>query len=150
MVNVFDVAQYILVKSGRLTAWKLQKLCYYAQAWSLVWDDAPLFKERIEAWANGPVIPALYKKHQGQFYVSCVGGDPSKLNEVQGETVDAVLKTYGNKTSQWLSELSHREEPWRNARRRGNLSLGERGDSEIRQDDMAEYYGGLCGQKTQG
>src|SRR5689334_14747494 len=39
---------------------KLQKLCYYAQAWSLALDGKPLFGERIEAWAHGPAIPALY------------------------------------------------------------------------------------------
>ena len=53
-VNVLDIAAYILCKQGAMTAMKLQKLVYYSQAWSLVWDDKPLFRERIEAWANGP------------------------------------------------------------------------------------------------
>ena len=39
MASVLDVAEYILRKSGPMTAWKLQKLVYYSQAWSLVWDD---------------------------------------------------------------------------------------------------------------
>ncbi len=147
-VSVFDVAQYILDKLGRLTTWKLQKLCYYSQAWSLVWDDASLFKEKIEAWANGPVIPALYEKHKGQFYVSNIGGNPEKLTRVQQETVDAVLRVYGDKTSHWLSELTHREAPWRNARRRAGLDPGERGNSEIKLGDLAEYYGGLCDEKA--
>lgn len=34
---------------------KLQKLCYYAQAWSLVWDDAPLFAEDPWNEARGGV-----------------------------------------------------------------------------------------------
>ena len=45
-----------------MTAMKLQKLVSYAQACSLVWDDKPLFAERIEAWANGPVAPALHER----------------------------------------------------------------------------------------
>ena len=49
-VGVQDVAQYILDTLDGVTTKKLQKLCYYAQAWSLVWDDAPLFGDRIEAW----------------------------------------------------------------------------------------------------
>ena len=147
-VSVFDVAQYILGKLGRLTTWKLQKLCYYSQAWSLVWDDASLFKDKIEAWANGPVIPALYEKHKGQFYVSNIGGNPEKLNRVQQETVDAVLRVYGGKTSHWLSELTHCEAPWRNARRRAGLDPGERGNSQIKLDALAEYYGGLCTEKA--
>jgi len=143
MASVFDVAQYILDKLGRLTTWKLQKLCYYSQAWSLVWDDRPLFEERIEAWANGPVIPALYEKHRGKFYISSIDGDSEALDKTQMETVDAVLKAYGDKTSSWLSASTHRERPWKDARKRAGLAPGERGDSDIRLDDMAEYYEGL-------
>lgn len=142
-VNVFDVAHYILEKIGRMTTWKLQKLCYYSQAWSLVWDDEPLFPERIEAWANGPVIPALYDKHRGQFTISRITGDSGKLTSNQQETIDAVLKVYGKKTSIWLSELTHREAPWYDARRRAGLGPGERGDAQIDLSSMAEYYGGL-------
>ena len=37
-IQVFDVAAYILEKIGSMTTMKLQKLVYYSQAWSLVWD----------------------------------------------------------------------------------------------------------------
>lgn len=47
MANVSDVAAYILQKHGRMTTMKLQKLVYYSQAWSLVWDEKPLFQERM-------------------------------------------------------------------------------------------------------
>lgn len=80
MASVFDVSAYILKKTGPISAMKLQKLAYYAQAWSLVWDDAPLFSERIEAWANGPVCPDLYFAHQGEFTVGTESrGDAKKL-----------------------------------------------------------------------
>ena len=52
MANVFDIAKYIIEKkgtNGRMSTMKLQKLCYYAEAWSLVWE-APLFEEDFEAW----------------------------------------------------------------------------------------------------
>jgi len=143
MANVFDVAQYILNSLGKMTTWKLQKLCYYSQAWSLVWDEKPLFKERIEAWANGPVIPDLYEKHKGRFYITHIKGSPDKLKKNQIETIEAVLEVYGDKTSDWLSQLTHREAPWQLARSRAHLGYGERGNAEIRLDDMAEYYGGL-------
>lgn len=149
MVNVFDVAEYVLQKLGPLTTWKLQKLCYYSQAWSSVWDDKPLFKERIEAWANGPVIPDLYKKHKGEYSITSIeDGSPSKLNEEQRETIDAVIELYGPKDSNWLSALTHREAPWENARQRGRLGPGDRGNSEITLVDMSEYYGGLYGETS--
>ena len=61
MADVFDVAKYILEKQGSMTTMKLQKLVYYSQAWSIVWDEKPIFAERIEAWASGPVVRELWK-----------------------------------------------------------------------------------------
>ena len=50
MVTVFDVAKYILQVKGEMSAWKLQKLCYYAQAWHYTWTEKRLIKEEFEAW----------------------------------------------------------------------------------------------------
>jgi uncharacterized phage-associated protein len=142
MAIVQDVANYILSKKGELPAMKLQKLVYYAQAWSLVWDDAPLFPEVIEAWANGPVTPDLYNQHKGLFSVSSIAsGNPKKLTSTQQETIDKVLEFYGDKTSQWLSDLTHQEDPWVNTRK--GLAAGQRGDQEITPAAMAEYYSSL-------
>ena len=141
MASVHDVAAYILQKRGVMTAMKLQKLVYYAQAWSLVWDDKPLFAERIEAWANGPVAPALYERHRGEFNLSTWDGDPGQLDVRERETIDAVLAFYGDKSSQWLSDLTHAESPWRDAR--NGLAPGTPSQSEITHAAMAEYYAGL-------
>jgi uncharacterized phage-associated protein len=142
-VTVHDVAAYILSKRGSMTAMKLQKLLYYAQAWSLVWDEKPLYKARIEAWANGPVVPEVYQAHRGKFKVgpSWPRGMASNLGANERETVDAVLNFYGDKTSQWLSDLTHTEDPWRKAR--ANCLPGQRCDTEITLASMAEYYGSL-------
>ena len=141
-VSCHDVAKYILEKAGEMTAMKLQKLLYYSQAWSLVWDDAPLFDERIEAWANGPVVPKVYELHRGKFKVSdWPRGDISRLSPQQRETIDAVLDFYGNRSAQWLSDLTHIEAPWRLARQ--GLRPDERGNREITHAMMAEYYGSL-------
>jgi uncharacterized phage-associated protein len=141
MPTVYDVAAYILREQSTLASMKLQKLVYYAQAWSLVWDEEPLFPEPIEAWANGPVVPALYSRHRGQFKVSTVDGYPSDLTDTQRETIDIVLRFYGDKSSQWLSDLTHKEDPWIDARQ--GLALGQRGNQEITHAAMAEYYGSL-------
>lgn len=139
MASVHDVAKYILRKQGRMTAMKLQKLVYYAQAWSLVWDEKPLFSEEIQAWANGPVVPALYAIHKGQFEVtSWSEGDEKNLTEVERETIDSVLEYYGSRSSQWLSDLTHAEAPWKSAR--GSLPDGQRGSSVISHVSMSEYY----------
>ena len=144
-VKVIDVAAYILEKQGRITTWKLQKLCYYAQAWSLVWDDAPIFKEKIEAWAGGPVVPVLYRLHRGRHISPTFpAGDSSKLDKDQQETVDAVLSYYGDKSGRWLSELTHHEAPWLETRIGSNLSMGERGNPTIPLNRIEQYYSGLA------
>ena len=146
MAVACDVARYILDKVApdrygkRLTAWKLQKLVYYAQAWSLVWDDSPLFDDEIQAWANGPVVPNLYRQHRGRFslYAGDIDGDPSLLTTDQKETVDIVVDFYGDKTPQWLSDLTHMEAPWRDAR--AGVPDGASSQRAITPEAMAAYY----------
>lgn len=144
MATVFDIAEYILNRMGPMSAMKLQKLTYYAQAWSLVWDDAPLFDNRIEAWANGPVARDLYNAHRGRFTVSA--GDfatfaNESLTDTQQETINAVLEAYGHRSAQWLSDQTHAEAPWRMAR--DGMDDGDRGEREITLESMAEYYSAL-------
>lgn len=141
MANVFDVAAYILEKKGAMTTWKLQKLVYYAQAWSLVWDQRPLFEEEIEAWANGPVCRRLYLRHRGQFVVEKIDGTPDNLDDDAKDTIDSVLDYYGDKDSQWLSDLTHVEAPWRDAR--NGLPPGDSSRRVISLDAMAAYYESL-------
>ena len=145
MASVHDVAAYILREQGAMSTWKLQKLVYYSQAWHLVWDDKPLFREPVRAWANGPVVPQLYRTHSGRFEVDeswgAKHGDADVLSHQEAASVDAVLGFYASKSGQWLSELTHRERPWRDARK--GVPEGERSNRLIALDAMAEYYGSL-------
>lgn len=138
MANIFDVARYILEKKGSMSTMKLQKLCYYSQAWSLVWDDKPLFPEDFEAWENCPVCPKLFAKTQGQFSVSAkdeTGGN-GDLTSDEKDTINKVIAYYGNKDAQWLSRLTHMEDPWEKAR-------GTHCNNMITKESMAMYYGSL-------
>lgn len=143
MTSIFDVAAYVLDKLGVMTTMKLEKLCYYSQAWSLVWDERRLFPERFEAWANGPVCPDLYLAHKGMFKITRgdIHGDPSNIDEDGTSTIDAVLNAYGKMGAYQLSELTHSERPWRDAR--GDLPQGAICNTEITEAAMAEYYGSL-------
>jgi uncharacterized phage-associated protein len=142
MASETEVAAYLIDRCGTMTAVKLEKLVYYSQAWHLVWEDEPLFKERIEAWANGPVVPRVYQHHRGQYTVkSWKPGDPDKLTKAQKQSMDVVLDFYGERSAFELSELTHRERPWLGARK--GLGPGERGSAEITKAAMAEYYGAL-------
>lgn len=146
MATVFDVAKYILIAAGETSAMKLQKLVYYSQAWSLAWNERELFQERIEAWAGGPVAPALYDRHRGQFRISAdilPDADENGLTPLERETVDRVISFYGSHTAQWLSDLTHLEQPWILARARACAGPGDFCKEQISIADMAEYYTGL-------
>lgn len=51
------------------------------------------------------------------------------------------MKFYGNRSAQGLSDLTHREDPWLNARH--GLGDGERGNHEITLASLEEYYSSL-------
>jgi len=108
-----------------------------------VWDERPLFMQKIKAWANGPVCPDLYAKHKGMFTVASghIDGDLSHLDTDARDTIDAVLGFYGDKTAQWLSDLTHRERPWKDAR--GDLPADDTSSPEITREAMFDYYSKL-------
>jgi uncharacterized phage-associated protein len=139
MASANDVAKYILEHQGSISTWKLQKLAYYAQAWHLVWAEKPLFQDRIEAWSNGPVVPALYNQHRGQFSVSkWRKGDTEKLTQRETKTIDRVLESYGSLSGQQLVWLTHNEAPWLQARE--GLAATEPSRNQITTESMSAFY----------
>lgn len=144
MASVFDVAKYILHEEGPMSTWKLQKLCYYSQAWSLAWTEQPIFDEDFEAWANGPVCPALFNEHRGLFLCDETyfpKGNPDNLTEDQKDTISIILRDYGKMSPYELRELTHNEDPWKNAR--GGLPDGAYCNTIITKEVLGAYYGSL-------
>lgn len=114
MADAHDVAAYVLQKCGPITTMKLQKLCYYSQAYHLAWLHRPLFSEQIEAWTNGPVIRDLWNSHRGQFMVDSLNrGQASALDPNEQRVIDAVITAFGGLTGKQLSDRTHRESPWK-------------------------------------
>lgn len=149
-MKVNNAARYILErKGGHMSTMKLQKLVYYAQAWSLVWDEKPLFDSPIEAWANGPIIPDLYNQHRGLFTatIDTFPEDSEKLTEDEKETIDVVLGAYGHLNGQQLSDLSHSERPWREARK--GVEDGASSTNEVSKEVMQEFYSAMQSSSTQ-
>jgi uncharacterized phage-associated protein len=145
MADVRDVARYILRKHAPISAMKLQKLVYYAQGWHLAYEGEPLFESRIEAWANGPVVRELYNAHRGLFQLHAntfgrcdEGSLTGSLTSDEIETIDAVLDAYGDMDAHQLSNLTHSELPWIEARR--GMASGERGNTEIDTATMMEFF----------
>ncbi len=142
------VADYFLLQletnSGdSITNLKMQKLCYYAQAWSLAILNCPIFDSRVEAWAHGPAIPELYQRFKayrwGAIDPHDLFSDPLKeFSEEQIDVLDGVWLRYGSLSGSDLETLTHSELPWRQAY--GDTPIGEKCTAEITHDSMKDFY----------
>lgn len=141
MTEVMNVANWFLSKES-MTHKKLQKLCYYAQAWyCTLLDGTPLFPEEIQAWIHGPVAPALYAIFASQRWepISKRVFDESAFDPATISVLESVYNTYGRFTGDQLERLTHQEKPWQDARR--GLQPWESCTNVISTDSMREYYG---------
>ncbi len=144
--TVHDVAASVLSKTGRISTMKLQKLVYYAQAWKLAITGSTLFAEDFQAWANGPVCQPLFERHRGVFAVSnWKDGDTTKINELQDAVITLVINNYARLSAAPLSDLTHSEAPWRQARE--GLPDDAYSVAVIATDSMRDYYRKIGGTK---
>ena len=119
--------EFLQGRLGEMSPMKLQKLVYYAHAWSLAVFDEPLIIDRIEAWKFGPVIPTLYHEFKsfGNRKIDRLAAelDFNSLREIPAELpegssdekalVQKIWEIYGELTPVQLSNMTHRSsEPW--------------------------------------
>lgn len=140
MVYVRDVARWFLSKNS-MTHKKLQKLCYYAQAWyCALYDGSPLFEDEIQAWIHGPVIPTLYPVYADYKWndIPQADFDESVFDQKVLDILNSVHFTYNKFNGDQLEMLSHSEDPWIKAR--GDLEEWEVCTNPIKIEDMVKYY----------
>lgn len=138
--SVFDIANWFLSHKS-MTHKKLQKLCYYAQAWFCsLYDGTPLFEEEIQAWVHGPVVPSLYPVYANYKWseISKRDFDSSDFDERVTDVLTAVYNTYGDLSGDQLESLTHSEDPWIQAR--NSLNPWETSTAPILCKTMREYY----------
>lgn len=137
--SIFDVANWFLSK-GEMTHKKLQKLCYYAQAWCYALRGYRLADTDYEAWVHGPVSPVLWEKFKSFGYdtIRIKGNCNNSLDEDDIKLLEDVWDTYGDNTGNALETLTHRELPWIEARR--GYEPDERCTVVISPSTMASYY----------
>lgn len=144
MRSAFEIVPYLLKQVEKraeslITPLKLQKLLYYAQAWSLVFKGEALFYEDIEAWVHGPVIPPVYQRYKHHAYNLIPQEDlSSKLAANEIDILNLVLTSYGKQSAKFLEELTHSEYPWLRARE--GLRADQISSKKISIRDMRSYY----------
>ncbi len=140
-----DVAKYFLCRVDReagdtISALKLQKLVYYAQGWSLVLRNEPLFLEDIQAWAHGPVVYEVWNHYKDYQHTDIPETEPceSDFSEDELEVLEEVWNTYGELSARQLENLTHSEQPWIEARK--GLDSGAKSHEVISHETMKSYY----------
>lgn len=146
MATALQAAKYLILLSGNdpegeyMSPMRVQKLLYYAQGWSLALRNAPLFEERIQAWAWGPVVPKVYRafKEYGRKGIPTEAIGNIRIPDDDRELLDAVWKEYKCFSAIRLSEMTHKEQPWKHAR--GKLPPESSSSREISNAVLKKYF----------
>ncbi|MGG4552623.1 Panacea domain-containing protein [Paenibacillus humicus] len=141
ITTVYDVAKAFLNMES-MTPKKLQKLCYYAYGWYLALEKKPLFENNFEAWIHGPVDPGLYTEYKEYGWNEIeqekkLPVDISNNPDVM-EFLEEVYASYGHLDGNQLEYLTHRELPWKEARK--GLKSYEASKNPISDDTIMEFF----------
>ncbi len=142
MENIFDVAKHFLLLD-QMNHKKLQKLCYYTQAWFLALTGRRLMNTWFEAWVHGPVSPELWRKYKdwSGLTIASYEGLPNFHNPQTPVFLNKIYQLYGHYTGDQLEQLTHTEAPWIKAR--NNYPPDAICTNAISDNDMADYYKSL-------
>lgn len=114
---------YIFERMQEVTPLALQKILYFIQGIYMVKFDKPLFKEDCMAWIHGPVYKEVYDLFK-DFKFNPIEDNRfvilkerfEELNEQEKMVIDLVINTFGKYSGKVLENITHNEEPWKNAR----------------------------------
>lgn len=140
MQNVFDVAEWFLAKEP-MTHKKIQKLCYYAQAWHCaLFNGKRLFADDFQAWIHGPVCRPLFDKYHGYGWLHIPKADRTNFpfTEDESNVLESVYYAYGHLDGDQLEALTHKESPWLKAR--GDIDPAAVCTNIISTEDMRACY----------
>lgn len=126
MINVYsalDIAQYIIricnERNLPISNLRLQKVLYFIQAEFLVFKKTPCFKEDIEAWDFGPVVPEVYHRYKGYGAASIpfITSSPfiRIINDMDEELISQVINETSKYSVTTLVDITHNQTPWINA-----------------------------------
>ncbi|MGB0560732.1 MAG: Panacea domain-containing protein [Spirulinaceae cyanobacterium] len=142
--NAIDIAKWFVNHfdpdfGDVITPLKLQKLLYYAEAWSQVLLDQELFAEQIQAWAHGPVVPEVYEEFKDYGWRPIEPVDVElDLDSDTEEVLNQVLSAYGERFAKTLEKMTHSDQPWIKARE--GYTLEARCNAIIPKQDIRNYF----------
>ena len=138
MYAVLDVCRHTINYSNDMnygiSNLKLQKVLYFIQAFFLISTSEPCFKERIEAWDFGPVVPEAYREYK-QFGSSNIPRvsyivdfdsediwnstvkryEDNTICEDDQKRIEKVVDKFSEYSATDLVSITHDQAPWKDA-----------------------------------
>lgn len=145
-VSSRELSDYLLCESRYrgeiLTPLKLQKLCYYAQAWWLALRGEPLIDEDFQAWVHGPVLPSQYARFREYRWqpINEAVTRPDLAEDIR-DHLDEVIEVFGVESAVALERMTHEEAPWLEAR--GDTPAHMACNHVISKESMQRFYASL-------
>ncbi|GAA0731770.1 Panacea domain-containing protein [Clostridium oceanicum] len=147
--EAIDIAQYVInysIDRGKpISNLKLQKVLYYIQAAFLVNRNNPCFKEDIQNWRHGPVVPEVYKRYKiysnreinekqtghselaldedSNLYTKIVEFREDKICEKDKILIKKVVDSYLDVEPWEMVKKTHHEDPWIYTSRAEQISI---------------------------
>jgi uncharacterized phage-associated protein len=121
--KAIDVANWFIAKTAEFgdltTHLKIQKLLYYAEAWTQVLLDKELFEEQIQAWSHGPVVPEVFQEFKSFGWnplpIPSENAIPTFSKDIT-DVLEQVFEVYGDISAKKLEDMTHTDKPWIEAR----------------------------------
>lgn len=115
LYNASDVAKYVLKKctddGSPISNLQLQKILFFLQRDFLMQEDRQLFRDDIEAWQFGPVVPNVYYDYCSYGANSITKPNDSYkglLSNADKKIADPIIESKQNKYPWDLVEETHK------------------------------------------
>ena len=140
MYSALDIAKYVIgycdYKRYDVSNLKLQKILYFIQAEFLVTLGVACFKEPIQAWAFGPVVPQVYQEYK-KFASSNILIDYKMEGILKSEKEEKLVKKIVDQCDKYstseLMRFTQNQGPWLNAYRKYR-------NNSIRNQDIKSFF----------
>ncbi len=139
--KIYVITNYIIDKVNNLTTLSLQKLLYFINGFSTIFNDNNIFSDNCYAWENGPVYKTIYNCYSSYKYPvksNKLFNYNTILTNLEINIIDKVIEYYSIYDDDTLVEMTHITEPWNNAYNNNS--------SNININDIKKYFI-LCKQK---
>jgi uncharacterized phage-associated protein len=151
MYDARQIANWFVRRSAadgkKLSIMQLLKLVYISHGWHLEITGNPLFRNKIEAWQHGPVVPDVYREFRpkGVIVDHIDGSMPEGLPARLTGFLDEIYRLYGSYSPFRLSEITHVPGgPWDQATKRHGWY------APITDDVILDHYRKLRSERREG